>query len=89
MVDFKYEQLPVFYFYCGIVGHQERSCTLKLNEAMGASTGRIIWRLDKSNNANRGRKGVIGESTKRIQVRERGNLVEGEVERKQIREREN
>lgn len=52
-----------------------------------ASTGRIIWRLDKSNHANRGRKGVIGESTKRIQVRERGNLVEGEIERKQIRER--
>lgn len=33
-VDFKYEQLPV-YVFIGIVGHQERSCTLKLNEAKG------------------------------------------------------
>lgn len=25
-VEFKYEQLPIFYFYCGIVGHNEKLC---------------------------------------------------------------
>lgn len=32
-VDFKYENLPVFCFYCGIIWHQERSCALKVNDA--------------------------------------------------------
>lgn len=25
-VDFKYENMGLFYFYCGLVGHVERSC---------------------------------------------------------------
>lgn len=29
-VDFKYEQLPSFCFYCGLIGHQERLCDTKL-----------------------------------------------------------
>lgn len=28
---FKYEQLPIFYYYCGCIGHNERGCT-KRNE---------------------------------------------------------
>lgn len=32
-VDFKYDQLLVFCFYCGIIGHQDRSCELKVNDA--------------------------------------------------------
>lgn len=25
-MEFKYEQLPIFYFYCGLIGHNERLC---------------------------------------------------------------
>ena len=25
-VNFKYEKLPTFYFFCGIIGHAERDC---------------------------------------------------------------
>lgn len=32
-VDFKYEQLPGFCFYCGLVGHLEKSCEQKMLEA--------------------------------------------------------
>lgn len=38
-VNFKYEQVPVFCFYCGIFGHQERSCELKLSDT---KKGQII-----------------------------------------------
>lgn len=32
-VDFKYEQLPVFCFYCEVIGYQDRSYELKVNDA--------------------------------------------------------
>lgn len=32
-VDFCYKQLPAFCFYCGIMGHQERSCEMKLRDS--------------------------------------------------------
>lgn len=28
-VDFKYEKMTLFYFYCGLVGHSERNCSLR------------------------------------------------------------
>lgn len=31
-LDFRYEQLPVFCFYCGICGHQERACVRKIDD---------------------------------------------------------
>lgn len=32
-VMFKYEQLPFFCFYCGLIGHGERSCEKKMGES--------------------------------------------------------
>lgn len=32
-VDFKYEQLPRFYFYCGKLGHQEKLCETKVKDS--------------------------------------------------------
>lgn len=32
-VDFAYEHLPIFCFYCGYIGHPERSCQKKVNDA--------------------------------------------------------
>lgn len=32
-VDFRYEKLPTFGFYCGVVGHQEKSCEKKTVDA--------------------------------------------------------
>lgn len=29
-VEFKYNKLPIFCFYCGVVGHPERVCELKM-----------------------------------------------------------
>lgn len=32
-VDFQYENLPNFYFYCGVVGHSERECAKKMEDS--------------------------------------------------------
>lgn len=32
-VEFRYEQLLTFCFYCGIVGHQEKSCERKIKDS--------------------------------------------------------
>lgn len=33
-VGFKYEMLPTFCFYCGIIGHQQRKCKTKIRDAV-------------------------------------------------------
>lgn len=33
--DFKYEKLPTFGFYCGIIGHQDKNCGKKLKDSEG------------------------------------------------------
>lgn len=35
-VDFKYEMLPTFCFYCGIVGHQEKNCDKKVRDSIAS-----------------------------------------------------
>lgn len=32
-VDFRYEQLPLSCFYCGVIGHAERGCQRKISDA--------------------------------------------------------
>lgn len=31
--EFRYENIPTFCFYCGIIGHQEKECRIILQEA--------------------------------------------------------
>lgn len=38
-VEFKYEKLLVFCYYCGKIGHQERSCERKVDDARG---GKVV-----------------------------------------------
>lgn len=33
MNRFKYEQLPIFCFYYGLIGHQERACDRKMSNS--------------------------------------------------------
>lgn len=82
-VDFKYEQVPIFCFYCGIFGHQERSCKLNLSDA---KEGQIIegqygdW--IRASMSLGGKKGSTREGNLRNQSRElskaRGEEIEGE-----------
>lgn len=36
-VDLSYEQLPAYCFYCGRIGHQERSCSRKIADSQNNS----------------------------------------------------
>lgn len=79
-VDFRYKQLPVFCFYCGTCGHQERSCIRKMDDA---KEGIILedqygdW--IRGSGATGGRKGGLGESKLRNQSREQGKGNREEV----------
>ncbi|KAJ7950683.1 hypothetical protein O6P43_026843 [Quillaja saponaria] len=35
-VNIQYEKLPTFCFFCGLIGHDERGCTLKLKREIAA-----------------------------------------------------
>lgn len=32
-IEFRYEKLPTFYFYCGIVSHPEKNCKEKIQDS--------------------------------------------------------
>ena len=38
-VEFKYENLAFFYFYCGKVGHMEKNCEIRKNDV---KTGSVV-----------------------------------------------
>lgn len=80
-VEFKYEQLSLFCFYCWLIRHQERSCTHKMHDATG---GRQIneWQYGEWLRASippGGRRGVIGEKSQKIQLREKDTQARGEL----------
>lgn len=61
-VEFKYEQLPIFYFYCGTVGHNEN---LRVKRKKDVSNGYVMkdwygyWlRADRRNHEGGGIKVV-------------------------------
>ncbi|KAK9293175.1 hypothetical protein L1049_021164 [Liquidambar formosana] len=37
-VDFRHERLPIFCYYCGYMGHDEKSCIQKYNDEKGVCT---------------------------------------------------
>lgn len=36
-IEFRYEQLPIFYAYRGVVGHGERFCLLKVTDVKNSN----------------------------------------------------
>lgn len=76
-VDFKYEQLPLFCFYCGLVGHHERSCEQKMTEAKEGNVyeGQYGEWL-RASNPLRGKKGITEEFSHRTQLRAKGVRLE-------------
>lgn len=47
-VDFKYEQLSRFCFYCEKFGHQEKNCVTKVKDSREGCICGSIWRVVKS-----------------------------------------
>lgn len=31
-IDIKYERLPIYYYYCGVIGHQDHECKIKFED---------------------------------------------------------
>lgn len=82
--QFKYNQLPIFCFYCGVVGHPKRAYELKMfdtkeRQVSEAQYGDWIRAAIPIG----GRKMAIGESSQKLQLKERGKLPTEEPGRKQ------
>lgn len=79
-VDFQYEQLPSFCFYCGILGHQEKDCETKMTDSREDTICEGQYGEWLRASLPRGvRKGSYGESVARQQgdLRQNQNKKEG------------
>lgn len=75
-VDFKYENLPIFFFYCGMVGHGERRCVRKnvdsqnsdLHEGQFGDWLRVVKGRGTQKNGNWGRKDEGAQAITQVQA---------------------
>lgn len=78
-VEFKYESMAMFCFYCGKVGHSERSCTVRKNDVnAGRLSEEQYGEWLKANITRCGVKqpnGVIKERMARIGLNEKSKGV--------------
>lgn len=87
-VEFKYNQLPIFCFYCGVVGHPERACELKMFDTKERHVSEDQYGdWIRAAMPIAGRKREIGESSQKLQLKERGKPPREEPERKQIQKK--
>jgi len=76
-VDFRFENLPMFCFYCGLVGHIEENCTEKLETGEEADIDSVNPRGSWLRSNNYGRR-IVEKSEKTFRSNIRNSLSGGQ-----------
>lgn len=91
-VDFRYEQLPAFYFYYGVIGHQEKSCDRKIidsNESKVRESQYGEWLRAQVRSGRKGEKGEEIEIIQRKNVEIGKKMITLEEGREETKTKEN
>lgn len=87
-VDFKYEQLPTFCFYYGLIGHQERACDRKMSDSRENKVCEDQYGgWVRASILRGGRKWESGVSVTKKQLEMKGIQIQDEGARKEVGER--